>query len=109
MKQLSKAEYLATMAVPMKRLPPDAGSPVDFWEYFDCIPAADFEQHDCSAGSVTYVWEHPTGRYQHVLVDSEDKNAFMVIVLDVHHREVLGHRFLDLDSEYKLTRAEPGP
>jgi hypothetical protein len=105
MKQLSEAEYLATMAEPMKRLSADGGAPVDFWLYFDCSPAADFEQHDCSAGSVTYVWEHPAGRYQHVLVDCEDKNVFMVLVLDVHSREVLGHRLLDLNREYGLTRA----
>ncbi|HEX9833048.1 MAG TPA: hypothetical protein VGA66_08200 [Mycobacterium sp.] len=105
MKQLSEAEYLATMADPMKQLSADGGAPVDFWPYFDSIPPADFEQHDCSAGSVTYVWEHPTGRYQHVLVDSEDKNVFMAIVLDLHRRDVLGHRLLDLNREYGLTRA----
>jgi hypothetical protein len=104
MKQLSEADYLATMAVPMKRLAADAESPFEFWDYFDAIPQSDFETHDCSAGSVTYVWEHPTGRYQHVLVNSEDKNVFMVLVLDIVGRSVLGHRLLDLNNEYGLTR-----
>src|SRR5688572_24890648 len=105
MKQLSEAEYLATMAEPMKRLGSDAGAPFEFWDYFDAIPQSDFEGHDCSAGSVTYVWEHPTGGFQHVLVDSEDKNVFMVLVLDIPSGRVLGHRLLDLNSEYGLTRA----
>ena len=105
MKRLSEAEYLATMAEPMKRLSADGGAPVDFWLYFDSIPEADFEQHDCTAGSVTHVWEHPTGRYQHVLVGSKDKNVFMVIVLDLQSSEVLGHRLLNLNKEYGLTRA----
>jgi hypothetical protein len=104
MKQLSEAEYLATMAEPMKRLGSDAGVPFAFWDYFDAIPEPDFEGHDCSAGSVTYVWEHPSGSYQHVLVDSEDKNVFMVVVLDIASRSVLGHRLVDLNRKYGLTR-----
>lgn len=88
------------MAVPMKRLPPDAGAPFPFWHYFDAIPSADFEGHDCSAGTVTYVWQHPLGLFQHVLVDSEDENVFMVLVLDLTNSKVLGHRLLDLNREY---------
>lgn len=83
MKLLSEADYLATMAEPMKRLASDAGAPFEFWDYFEHIPQTDFCGHDCSAGSVTYVWEHPTGRFQHVLVDSTEKNIFMVLVLDL--------------------------
>lgn len=102
MKRLSEGEYLATMAVPMKRLPQDADAPFAFWDYFDSIPSADFEGHDCSAGTVTYVWQHPIGRYQHVLVDSEDQDVFMVLVLDLAGHRVVGHRLLDLNREYGL-------
>ena len=92
------------MAQPMKRLPSDAGASFEFWLYFDAIPQSEFKGHDFSAGSVTYVWEHPAGNIQHVLVDSEDKNVFMVLVLDISSRSVLGHRLLDLNREYGLTR-----
>lgn len=102
MKKLSEAEYLATLAEPMKRLSSDSAAPFDVWDYFDAIPQSDFEHHDCSAGSVTYVWEHPTGSFQHVLVDSEDKNVFMVLVLDIASHTVLGHRLVDLNREYGL-------
>jgi hypothetical protein len=106
MKQLSEAEYLATLAEPMKRLDSDAQAPFEFWDYFDAIPQSDFRGHDCSAGSVTYVWGHPSGRFQHVLVNSEDKNVFTVLVLDVGNCCVLGHRLLDLNREYGLTRTD---
>jgi hypothetical protein len=104
MKQLSEPEYLATFGEPMRRLGSDAGPPFDFWDYFHAIPSSEFEGHDCSAGDVTYVWEHPAGTSQHVLVDSENKNVFMVLVLDISSRTVLGHRLLDLNREYGLTR-----
>ncbi len=88
----------------MQRLPPASEPPFDYWGYFDSIPSADFEQHDCSAGTVTYVWEHPNRRFQHVLVNSEDKNIFMVLVLDIDSQSVVGHRLLDLNQEYGLQR-----
>lgn len=105
MKQLSEAEFLATFAEPMKRVASGVSPPFPFWNYFDAIPSSHLEGHDCSAGSVTYVWEHPSGRFQHVLVDSEDKNVFMVLVLDIPGGVVFGHRLLNLNREYGLTRS----
>jgi hypothetical protein len=94
--KLSEAEFKATAGKPMRRLGPEAQPPVDFWPYFESIPPEDFEGHDCSAGSVTYVWEHPEGSFQHVLIDSEDKKVFMALVLNVRERQVLGHHLMDL-------------
>lgn len=106
LKQLSEPEYLATMSEPMRRLASDAGPPFDFWDYFHAIPSSEFGGHDCAAGAVTYVWEHPAGRFQHVLVGSDDKNVFMVLVLDISSRSVLGHKLLDLNREYGLMRGD---
>lgn len=105
MKQLSESEFHATFGEPMRRMATDAAPPFEFWDYFESIPESDFDGHDCSSGAVTYVWEHPTGRFQHVLVNSEDKNIFMVLVLDIPNHTVLGHRLLDLKREYGLTSA----
>ena len=105
--KLSETEFKATAAVPMKRLGPDAEPPLDFWAYFEAIPEADFEGHDCSAGDVTYVWEHPEGRYQHVLIDSADGNVFMALVLDAAEKRVVGHHLLDLRPLAATRRAAP--
>jgi len=103
MKRLSEAEYLATLAEPMKRVPEETNAPFDFWEYFDAIPKSDFENNE-DIGSVTYVWNHPDGRYQHVLIDCTDPNVFMTLVLDLTTKCVLGHRLVDLNHEYGLQR-----
>lgn len=100
MKRLTETEFLATSSDPMRRLDLDASPPLNFWDYFESIPESDFEGHDCSAGGVTYVWEDSSGRYQYVHVNSEDQNVFMVLVLDVAEKIVLGHRLLDLNREY---------
>ncbi len=86
----------------MKLLSEAAEAPFGFWDYFEAIPLEDFAGHNCSAGEVNYVWEHPEGRFQHVLVNSEDKNVSMVLVLDLLNRQVPGHRLLDLNEEYGL-------
>lgn len=96
MTKLSESEFKSTAGSPMRRLGPEAEPPADVWPYFEEIPPEDFEGHDCSDGSVTYVWENPEGSYQHVLVDSRVKNVFMALVLDVHGRRVVGHHLLDL-------------
>jgi hypothetical protein len=102
MKLLSEPEFLAIASGPMRRLGLEATPPFDFWDYFRSVPVSDFEEHDCSAGAVAYVWEDSSGRYQFVNVNCEDKNVFMVLVLDLAARTVLGHRLLDLNREYGL-------
>jgi hypothetical protein len=99
---LTRDEYLATCGQPMARVQEDESPPLDFWNYFDGIPKTDFAGHDCSEGRVDYAWVEPNGRFQHVLVKSENKNVFMVLVLDCPARTVYGHRLLDLNSEYGL-------
>ena len=86
----------------MLRVSPDAEPPCDIWSYFEKIPANDFDGHDCSAGNVNYVWNDSSGRYQHVLIDSKDENVSMVIVIDLVHSTVFGHRILNLSREYGI-------
>ena len=100
---LSETEFQSTFTAPMIRLQQDEEPPFDFWSYFDRIPAADFCGHDCSSGRVTYVYRHPSSRFEHVLVDSDSRDVFMVLVLDRESNVVLGHRLLNLPALYGLT------
>ena len=99
---LTEAEFHATLDAPMQRAALDEGAPFDFWPYFDAIPQSDFDGHDCSDGTVTYVYRDTNGHFEHVLVDSEDRNVFMVLVLDCVSKRVVGHRLLDLPRLYGL-------
>jgi hypothetical protein len=104
MANLSEDQFKATFGSPMKRLPVEAEPPFDFWPYFDSIPDSDFAGNEC-LGDVTYVWEDPTGSFQHVLFNSQDANVFMVVVLDIHSHAVAGHRLLNLNELYGLGEA----
>jgi hypothetical protein len=104
MASLSEDQYKATFAPPMRRLPSEAEPPFDFGSYFDAIPAGDFAGYECQ-GDVTYVWEDASARFQHVLFNSQDKNVFMTVILDLHAQAVVGHRLLDLNRLYGLNEA----
>jgi hypothetical protein len=104
--RLSDGEFKATFGSPMRRLSLDQSPSFDLWRYFERIPVQDFEGNDRSAGSITHVWESPDRRFQHVLVNSEDKNVFMVIVLDVLASNVAGHHLLNVNREYGLNCAD---
>ena len=84
----------------MQRVGPEEYPPFDFWPYFEAIPQEHFEGYDCSGGSVTYAWRTGDGRYEHVLVDSDDRDVFMVLVLDLSGRCVAGHYLLDFPHLY---------
>jgi hypothetical protein len=84
----------------MTRADGDEAPLFDFWPYFDAIPVDHFQAHDCSSGRVEYVYQHSSGVFEHVLVDSEDKNIFMVVVIHRSLRQVHGHYLLDINEEY---------
>ena len=102
MKRLSEPEFLATTTTKMERVSGEAARPFDFWPYFDAIPRGDFQGIDCSAGEVSYVYRTSDGRYDHVLVSSDDRDVFMVLVLDLDALQVVGHHLLNLPVLYGL-------
>ncbi|MCW1926660.1 hypothetical protein OKA05_29170 [Luteolibacter arcticus] len=103
MKQLDDAAFRATFGEPMVPVTDDEEPPFDFWDYFEEIPEDDFEGYDCSAGAVDQAWRTPDGRFEHVLVNSEEEaDVFMVVVLDRDAGVVHGHRLLHLKDEYGM-------
>ena len=77
--------------------------PFDFWPYFDSLPKEELGGFFFSGSRVDYVYRDPSGRYEHVLISSENKNVFFVLVLDLDLQQVYGHRLLNLSDEYGFT------
>ena len=101
MRKLSEDDFKATLSAPMRRLGADAEPPFEFFSYFDAIPPDDFGAYEFG-GDVTYVWEDSSSRFQHVLFNSQSGNVFMVLVLELAAKKVLGHRLLDLNIVYGI-------
>jgi hypothetical protein len=52
---------------------------------------------------VQWIWRSEDWRFEHVLIDTkEDKDVFMVVILDLVKRAVAGHRLMDFKHEYGL-------
>jgi hypothetical protein len=101
-RRLAEDEFRATFAASMQRVGPEEYPPFDFWPYFEAIPQEDFGSYDCADGTVTSAWRTGDGRYEHVLIDSKDRDVFMVLVLDLKGERVTGHHLLDLPGLYGL-------
>jgi hypothetical protein len=40
--------------------------------------------------------------FEHVIIPTDRKNVFVVVIVDVRRRGIKGHYFLDLNKEYGL-------
>ena len=98
---LSESQFKATFSEPMSPADLSIQPSVDFWPYADSIPESDFQGHQLQ-GSVKNSWIDSSKRFQHVLLDTEDKNTFMVVILDLKTNEISGHHLLDLNTEYGI-------
>jgi hypothetical protein len=104
--RLSEDEYKATMGPNPRQVGSDELPPFDFWAYFDALPREEWMGHDFSRGTVSYAYVMPGDRWEHVLVESDDKNVNLVLLLDLDAQQVHGHFLLDLNEMYGLKRTE---
>ena len=99
---LTEQEFKATMGDAMGPVPEHTPLPPDFWDYYDAIDQSDLGGFDFGPGVVARAWRNPAARFDHVLLCSDDPNAFLVIVIDLRGPVVHGHHLLDLRRLYGL-------
>ena len=99
MKRLTDEEFNATIAQPMVRIS-TTEAPFDFWPYVTALPVTELDSYDFSEAQVSCAYRHPAGTWLHVQVTSNDKNVFLILVLNVDTKEVLGHRLMNLNAQY---------
>jgi hypothetical protein len=99
-RKLSAEAFNSTFQAPMQDVTLTAEQLVDIWPYVEAIPLADLEGFELA--DVAYVYLNPNGHYEHVLIATEDKNVFLVIVINVKRVEVHGHHLLNLVELYGL-------
>jgi len=101
---LSEQCFLGTFSPPMHDVTKSADEIIDIWEYAEAVFASDFSEQETETWDVAYVYQDGSNTWQHVLVNTDVPDAYVVFVIAVATRELLGHRFLNLRHMYGLTQ-----
>lgn len=75
---------------------------IDIWPYVAAISVSDLHGHHIHDRFVECVYRNATARFDHVLVMTETKNVYLVIVIDLVEDRIYGHHLLDLNEKYGL-------
>ena len=103
MKSLTEAEFKSTMREPMVDVTESPGDVIDIWPYVSSIigsvslPPLVFEK-----GLVDHVYRSGDGIHDHVLLPTESKNKFLVVIVDRLKSTVIGHHMLNLNQQYGI-------
>jgi hypothetical protein len=100
---LSEIEFAAMFAPPMRDVTATAEPPCDIWAYVATLPPPDLGALEL--GDVAYVYRDGRDAYDHVLIDTNTPETFLVVVIDLRDKAVAGHHLLDLKALYSLKPA----
>jgi len=98
-RKLSETEFNATFSTKMIDVTKTAAYAIDIWPYVRSIPAEELDSLKFRDRKVESVYRSGDGRYDHVLIKTETKNVYLVIVVYLKEDAVFGHRLLDLNRE----------
>ena len=100
-RELSKEEFLKTMKSGMKNITRDAESVVDIWEYAESLLNKKLiSQYGFNNRLIEAVYGDEKGCYQHVLLFTAQSNCYIVIIINIEKRVIIGHYLLNLNEEY---------
>jgi len=102
-RQLNEDKFKATMTPQMHNVTETAIDVLDIWPYVDSVPAADLGGHSIYDRFVEAVYRSDDDCFDHVLVMTRTKNVYLVVVVDLAHDSIYGHRLLDMNREFGLS------
>ena len=74
---------------------------VNVWPYVDSLRPT--EEGVTELRDVACVYRDGLSRFDHVMIETERVNVFLVVIVHLGGRVVLGHHLLDLNIEYGLS------
>ena len=101
--QLCEDQYLSTMGNKMNNITESAEALVDIWSYAkQLLDDHLLSAHSFSKRYVEAVYENDEKTYQHVLLFTNRKNTYIVIIVDIIYRTIVGYYMLDLNEKYDI-------
>ncbi len=103
--QLNKAQYLRTMGNKMYNVTECTEPVADIWNYAkQLLNDKLLSEYGFLHRYVEAVYENDESTYQHILLFTDQKNTYVVIIVDMVHKTILGHYILDLHELYGLNQ-----
>ena len=101
--RLTEEEYKSTMTTKMVDVTETAEAVVDIWDYVGQL-TEDREVLDYVNNEqlVERVIRNDKATFDHVILPTDDKNIFVVIIVDLTLKTIKGHFRLDLNEQYGL-------
>jgi hypothetical protein len=75
---------------------------IDIQPYVDSIPSTDLDGNELADMVVEAVYRSSNDKYDHILLITQTKNVFLVIVIDLVADCIHGHHLLNLNKEYGI-------
>lgn len=102
-KLLTDEEYKKTFVGQMADVTATAEPVVDIWSYVERLVEDDMvHPRVYEHAMVESIYRSEDGQYDHVMLAASVPNVFPIIIVNMHLRRLVGHYFLDLNSEYGL-------
>lgn len=101
--RLTEEEYKSTMTTKMVDVTETAEAAVDIWDYVGQLTMdKEVLDHVHKKQLVEKVFRNDRGTLDHVLLPTDNKNIFVVIIVDLSLKTIKGHYRLDLNELYGL-------
>jgi hypothetical protein len=101
---LTKDQYAATFSPKMTDVTNTEFTSINIWPYVEEL------MNDKAVDELTFneqlveqVYRNEAATYDHVLLPTKNKNAFVIIIVDLVNNVVSGHYNLNLNEEYGIT------
>jgi hypothetical protein len=96
----TRDQYLGSFVPPMAILPDAVPAPCDIEPYVRAIDLKSIGVNNL--GGISHIYVDGQQITHHVLVQTDLRDAFLVVIVGVKESAVIGHYLLDLLSEYGI-------
>lgn len=100
-KELAEMDYKKTLGPKMIDVTETAEPVTDIWSYVDALVYEKIvDKYVRENNLVQSVYRNSNGSYDHVLLPTKNENTYIVIIVNIHERIIVGHYKLNLASQY---------
>jgi hypothetical protein len=99
--EITQEDYEHTLASGMIDVTNKAESIVDIWPYVELLVKQNLAlSYVCKKQLVEKVYRSADNKHDHVVLPTDDQNNFIVLIIDLNSKTILGHHILNLAKLY---------